>query len=111
MIRWEDIAKRETLYVDRFLGTIGGSREEECAAYRSYNVRDRVMIVVKILCKKYAPDRLEMKRHWDIASDERCAKGKEEGRPASARAVRVDEVMKGLCEGRIHWRGIQASPL
>ena len=86
VIRWEDIAKRETLYVDRFLGTIGGSREEECAAYRSYDVCDRVMIVVKILRKKYAPDRLEMKRHWDIASDERCAKGKEEGRPASARA-------------------------
>ena len=80
MICWEDIAKRETLNVDRFLGTIGGSREEECAAYRNYNVRDRVMIVVKILRKKYAPDRLEMKRRWDIASDERCANRREDSK-------------------------------
>jgi len=46
------------------------------------------MVVVR---KKYAADRLEMERHWDIAGDGRCAKGKEEGRPELARTQSMNQ--------------------
>ena len=58
---------------------------------RSYKVRGHAMVVVR---KKYAADRLEMKRHWDIAGDGRGAKGKEEGRPELARAQSMNQLGK-----------------